>query len=290
MKINHGMHHRKIKNSNEAVAGIIVAVLLLGLFFTMYAVVQGVYVPQWMENKEAEHMDQVANQFAELKSSVDVLTVQQQLYSTITNPITLGSRELPYFVTARANGELTIIENEDYKIDINGIKGSVEYDLTSIRYHAYNAYFVEQTYILEGGGIIRDQPTGTSTMIVYPSATIAQVDGDSLLNISFYLPVIAGKEEKITRYGCGNCFIRTNYSHFNEYTDDISSGYLRIYSDYAEAWFDALNRTMSDLVSVTLISTESPPYVEISQMVGGDPVELYIKRLFIEAQIGPGWT
>ena len=283
------MEVKNFLKENSAVAGVIEALLIVALVAIIISMIQLIYIPDVMEQKEAEHMDLVENQMSYLKSMIDIQTITES-DSPMFSMITLGSRELPYFVTARANGELTIIENEDYKIDINGIKGSVEYDLTSIRYHAYNAYFVEQTYILEGGGIIRDQPTGTSTMIVYPSATIAQVDGDSLLNISFYLPVIAGKEEKITRYGCGNCFIRTNYSHFNEYTDDISSGYLRIYSDYAEAWFDALNRTMSDLVSVTLISTESPPYVEISQMVGGDPVELYIKRLFIEAQIGPGWT
>jgi len=59
---------KSIKYSNEGAAGMVAAVLLIGLLFSFIAFIQAVYVPQWMEQKEAEHMEQVAIQFTQFKS------------------------------------------------------------------------------------------------------------------------------------------------------------------------------------------------------------------------------
>ena len=61
-------------NNNEGAAGIIVAVMLIGLLFTFLSVIQLSYIPNWSEEREAEHMEKVADQFTQLKFAVDVLS------------------------------------------------------------------------------------------------------------------------------------------------------------------------------------------------------------------------
>ena len=43
------MRMEKIKNSDDAVAGIVVTVLLIGLIMAALLMVNQVYVPQWIE-------------------------------------------------------------------------------------------------------------------------------------------------------------------------------------------------------------------------------------------------
>ena len=105
------MLKRKLKNSDEGVVGIVVAVLLIGLLFSVVSLVQTVYVPKWMEQKESEHMDEVAVQFSQLKYAIDTHSATEQINNPISAAITLGSRELPYLMSTRAFGHLEILEN-----------------------------------------------------------------------------------------------------------------------------------------------------------------------------------
>lgn len=157
---------KKIRWENQAVAGVIEALLLIGLVAIIISIIQLEYIPQIMEQREAEHMDEIANQFSQLKNVIDSQALAGSMEPDVplarvdmTSLITLGSRELPYFITVPAYGEIKITDAEA-KIHanppINGWISGISF--SSIIYHAYNMYFVEQTYILEGGGIILKQP------------------------------------------------------------------------------------------------------------------------------------
>ena len=125
---------RKIKNSDDAVAGIVVAILLVGLFVTIFSIIQTVYVPQWMEEKESEHMGEVTSQFAYLKFATDV-----QLYSptnsnlSISVPITLGSDKIPYLLSERSYGDLDILSGSSV-VTIKNSTNSYIYNLGTIKY------------------------------------------------------------------------------------------------------------------------------------------------------------
>ncbi|MCD6262211.1 MAG: hypothetical protein J7J52_04230, partial [Deltaproteobacteria bacterium] len=80
---------------NKGQVGVIVAILVVSLLVAVLVIIQTVYVPQWMKDREAEHMDNVANQFADLKYSLDLQASQRSL-SPLINSITLGSKELPF--------------------------------------------------------------------------------------------------------------------------------------------------------------------------------------------------
>ncbi|RLF42083.1 MAG: hypothetical protein DRN17_08130, partial [Thermoplasmata archaeon] len=60
-------------NRNEnAQVGVIVAIMMVSLLVAVLVIVQVYYVPNWMKDKESNHMDTVANQFSNLKFSIDL--------------------------------------------------------------------------------------------------------------------------------------------------------------------------------------------------------------------------
>ncbi len=106
---------------NKGQVGVVVAILMVALFVSVLITIQVYYIPKWMKGREAEHMDEVANQFANLKYSLDLQAVARAS-SPLTNSITLGSKELPYFVTSRAFGSLQILSSttSNFSITIQG--------------------------------------------------------------------------------------------------------------------------------------------------------------------------
>jgi len=282
------MKNKNFIKENRAVAGVIEALLLVALVAVVLSTIQLVYIPQVMEQREAEHMDDVSNQFSYLKSMIDIQTSTRS-DATMFSMITLGSRELPYFVTARAFGGLNIIEDEDSNITWSG---SFSIPLTSIKYDAYNSYYVDQTYVLEGGGIIVKQPNGNSVMRVDPPINVKNETGK--VRLYFNLTRFVGKEYKNSTNGYGKCFIRTNYSYVKPFPGNPfpiqGATSIKIYTDYPHAWNESLNHSMGHLVDVRLDSPETPTYVEIKQKSGGNPIDLYVTEVYVEAQLGPGWV
>ena len=105
------MKFRKINNSNDAVVGIVVAVLLVGLLVTFMSIIQVHYVPKWMKEKEGEHMNEVSNQFSQFKFAIDTQTTLKQQDIPMTTPFTLGSTELPFFMSMPSYGQLNIFDD-----------------------------------------------------------------------------------------------------------------------------------------------------------------------------------
>ena len=279
------MHKYHRKGDSIAVAGVIEALLLVALVAVIISTVQLIYIPQIMEQKEAEHMDQISNQFSSLKSMIDLQIISRS-DAPIFSMITLGSRELPYFISASAYGEVNVIDYGSSRIVVDEDEWQAV-PLTSISYRAYNVYFVDQTYILEGGGIIVDQQNGIPVMRVDPAVT---VDNSTNIDIYMDLPMIDATEGKNFTYGLGKCFIRTNFSNTISYQNftTISSN-IKIYSTYPEAWFKSLNSTIGSMVNLSLNPVGSPTHIRIEKKAGGKDIGLYIAQYPIYVQIGPGW-
>jgi hypothetical protein len=236
-----------------------------------------------MEQKEAEHMDQVSNQFATLKSMINLQTITQS-DAPIFSMLTLGSRELPYFITARAFGEVNIFDTNEWFLSIDNAQQGEPYfyPLTSIEYDAYNSYFVDQTYILEGGGIIVEQPNGEAVMRVDPSITIE--NKTTVIDIHLDLPIIIGFPGKNSTYGSGKCFIRTNWSLGD--SDVILSGVtsINISTRYPNAW----NESFYNMLGNNVDYVEGENYLEITKK--SKNLGITIEYSYVYIQIGPGWV
>jgi hypothetical protein len=268
------------------VSGVIEALLMVALVASVLAVIQTTYIPQIMQQREADHMDLVSNQFSYMKSMIDIQTMTKSK-APIFSVITLGTNQLPYFITAPSTGQITISNNRSGNITIGGTK---IVDITAIDYDAFNSYFVRQNYILEGGGIIVMQPEGTPVMRVDPAISIS--DTGTRYHVYLNLTGIINREAKISISGLEKCVIRTNYSHtivpFGSPFSISGSVVMRLNTDYPEAWYGSLNNTVGKFVDLSLYPDNNPTCVQMKQL--DKPIDLYIVENYIEAQIGPGWV
>jgi hypothetical protein len=296
------MKKRYFTKKDEGVAGVIEALLIVALVAVVISTIQLVYIPQVMNQREADHMDNVANQIAYLKSVIDtqaltgsVSTNAPLSHVPMSSMITLGSRELPYFVTARAFGELTVLNNVgEIRVDDNIPIAT----LTSIRYEAFNSYFVNQIYALEGGGIIVKQPDGDPVMRADPSISIKNLSSIKTIELEYYLPKIIGISGKNTTSGTGKCFIRTNYSSCQPTTNNpIYTGQsIIIKSEYFNAWNESLNGLLGEEIKTVTIKIGSDPTDPTKKVVliyAKNPtyiINLKLTIVDIECQIGPGWV
>ena len=282
------MKNKKLTKRKDAVAGVIEALLLVALVAIIISTIQLVYVPQMMEQRESDHMDDTENQFSYLKSVIDLQSMVKEDVP-ISSPITLGSRELPYFVTARAFGQLDIIDKD--RTDDYILTDFLNVPLTSIKYKAHNSYFIDQTYALEGGGVIVKQPDG-ETVKVEPAITKKNESAE--IKLYYNIPVITGVSGKNATSGYKNCFIRTNYS-YQDTPPGGSTTYIRFYTDYLDAWNSSLNKLLEEEVENGYIVIEKRfigplECVSITPSSGPSSKNLYIEftLTYIGAQIGPG--
>ncbi|MEM4258806.1 MAG: hypothetical protein QXL17_06625 [Candidatus Thermoplasmatota archaeon] len=271
------MRHSRAIFDRNGLAGVIEALLLVALVAIVISVIQLQYIPQVMEQREAEHMDQISNQFATLKSMIDLQAITNSS-APISTMITLGSRELPYFVTVGSSGTLRTYEYNDSYLNI-----SYNYfvcPLTSIQYESENYYFIDQSYILEGGGIIVAQASGEPVMRVDPSIHVVNRTND--LDIYWTLPIIKGISGKNMTSGNGKCFIRTNWSKGQVVSiPDANSIYIR--TRYPNAWYEAMQSRLSSNVQYDVGTT----YLEITEKT--KRINVYLSYYYIYTQIGIGW-
>jgi hypothetical protein len=270
----------KLLKDNKAVAGVIEALLIVALVSIIISTIQLIYIPEIMKQKESDHMEEIENQFSFLKAVVDLQSMQQKDVP-ITSTITLGSKELPYFVTARSFGELSIIgiNNNDFKINIDF--GAKIITLTSIRYEAINSYFIDQIYALEGGCIILKQDDG-ETVRVEP--TIKIENRSTEINIYYDIPIIIDITGKNYTSGYQNCFIRTNFSSTdNDWISYTNISNINITTEYPLAWHDLFDYLLDNNVNIEY----GPSYVKITK--DNKLINLYYKETFLYAQISPGW-
>jgi hypothetical protein len=288
--------NRKFRISQDGVVGIVVAVLLLGLMVSVVSLVQLVYVPDWMEQREAEHMDEVATQFSQLKFAIDTLNANKQNYTTIATSITLGSKELPYWMSLRAFGNLEILSDE-FKITIINVSSSSNFSIGGIKYSSSNGYFLDQDFIYEGGAIITNQADGNIISIKPSFPGIKKVGNKLFLTLN--LINISGVGGKLSGSGYGTTAIQTEYSglQIEQIIEDVRS--IEIFSKYSYSWYIFMNWTLENqgLVPGAVVGDFyiTPDHDNnritvdfFSTNLEGFPT-INLSIIEILAQIGPGW-
>jgi len=288
--------NRKFKASEDGVVGIVVAVLLIGLMVSVVSLVQLVYVPDWMEQREAEHMDEVVTQFSQLKFAIDTLNANKQNYTTIATSITLGSKELPYWMSLRAFGNLEILSDE-FKITINNVSSSSNFSIGTIKYSSSNGYFIDQDFIYEGGAIITNQADGNIISIKPSFPGIKKVGNKLFLTLN--LINISGVGGKLSGSGYGTTAIQTEYSgsQIEQIIEDVRS--IEIISKYFYSWYMFMNWTLEnqglvpgalsgDFYVIPDYDNSSITIDFFSSNIEGYPT-INLSIIEILAQIGPGW-
>lgn len=268
-----------LKTSNDGAAGVIIAILMIGLFITVYALVQAVYVPQWMEQIEAEHMNVVASQFTDIKSSIDILSISQKEYMLISNPITLGSKEMPFFTSSRAYGTIDLRPN-DCKIKLETLSGNYLYSLGTLEYSSENAYFIDQSHIYENGALILKQ-LDAELIIIEPSIFV-QAYNELELN----LVRLSENGKKCTASGYGTYPVQTKFLNFEEVEEIQGVEKITLITEYKEAWTNYFESSFSDYYSFTITNTTDNAGIVIDF---SDTTIVDVNLIDINVQVTRGW-
>ena len=275
---------KKIRKSDDAVAGVIIALLLFGLIVTVLSTIQLVYVPQWVEEQEGIHMHEVADQFAQLKYATDIQTLAQGK-TPISSPITLGTEKQSFLTTSRSYGSVYIL-SDSLTFAITNDTSSSTNNLGIIKYASKNSYYVNQNYVFEGGGIIINQSQGN---IMSSDPSVVLNDGD--FELSFTLINVTAFGGKTSVSGYGTYAIKTNYSDSsNKSIYDINT--IVVSTNHPNAWHLFMNNTLQNLglsysSDFTIDVAGSSITVTIDDATVVD-VSLDIVKIF--CQIAPGWV
>ncbi|MEA3458346.1 MAG: hypothetical protein U9R21_06665 [Candidatus Thermoplasmatota archaeon] len=274
-----------LRNANEAAVGVVVAVLMVGLVLSVIWLVQSFYVPRWMEQKEAEHMDEVLDRFSMLKFAIDMQILTEKDIPASTS-ILLGSKELPFLESSRSFGFLSISSNSG--INVTTTDGtSTRNALGRIKYSSENVYFLDQSYIYEVGAVITSQSEG-DVMSIIPSFDVMY--SDPTVKLSFDAINVLGIGEKVSVSGYGTYPIQTKFSDANV-TDITDVQSIALDTSYQNAWNVFINGTLSkkglsEGSDFWINTTDSGIKIEFASALD---VDITLKIVNIFAQIGLGW-
>ena len=278
---------KDFKKDESAVVGIITAILIVGLFVSIFATIQTVYVPQWMEENEATHLQEVKNQFMQLKFALDIQVYNPQRNEMkLTTPITLGSEEVPYFLSEKSYGEIKIDANT-FQIEITGNDSTIKDSLNTLYYQSQNSYYTDQRFTYETGGVILSQSEG-SLLVSSPFLSISESNESFFFNWTMVnITSIGGKR---STHGSSTISILTQYSNISE-TNIMNASTIQINTDYPLVWKRYLNNTLSEkgLTYNTnfTITTESDKIT--LNLLMDEQINWNLNKVNVIAQITPGW-
>jgi hypothetical protein len=284
---------QKMKKKDEAVAGIVVAVMIVGLVLAVVSIIQTVYIPKWMQNREAEHMGVVSDQFSQLKFAIDSqIALKEDI--PISTSITLGSRELGFFMSNKAFGRLSLV-NDEWKYHLALKSGETFEDtIGGLCYTSENSYFIDQEYIYEIGGVVLNQSEG-SVFLVRPEISAMYNLSNHQVTLNWSIIDLQSVDEKTSLNGYGTYPVRTQYELSTDTTKNNVTSFT-ITTSFPSIWYNFLNTTLSDAnlvknnqYSITKTSHDVTVTFRYFPLSNLNSVIINLEKIIIATQISPGW-
>ena len=282
---------RNLSNKDEAVAGIVVAVMIVGLVLAVISIIQTIYIPKWMETRESEHLGVVADQFSQLKFAV-VSQISLKETVPISTSITLGSRELGFFMSNKAFGRLSLISNGwSYKVT-RTVGDTYEDFCGTLRYTSENSYYLDQSYTYEIGGVVLNQTQG-AVFSIKPEFTAAYNTSVHRVTLQLRCIDFSSEGDKNSISGYGTYPVKTKYStETNSTLTSVKT--FTIYTPFPTIWLNFLNSTLAgaNLVKNTQYTiTKTSNQVTVTFLYPPvNDVVLNLRKVYIITQITAGWT
>lgn len=300
-------------HSESASSTIVGAVLLLAIIVSVFSVVRIGYIPEWKNDAEYSHMNDVWEDMAELKSKIDLMTIalasdpsSQNTEITMSVPFHMGGGDVPLIGTIKSSGTLSVNKDE-CEIAITGNDNGNWKKLIDpitcgeVSYTSQNRYYVDQEFIYEGGALILSQGE-RSSMMLYPSIRFSRAPANEY-NASIHIVEIekyrfAPSDTISSNTGCslrltGKDF-EPLYDNEKGSLDNTSSFTLTVNTDHPEAWYLYLKETMEDAKIKDSDYTLPPPTNNIvtltfpSESSGKDLNRLYVSKTIVKVEPGIG--
>jgi hypothetical protein len=266
---------RELRRDERGVASTVGTIMALLVFLTFMSLIVNQYVPVWMKDSEASHMDGTVGQFADLKGAIDFQVLGAIMAqnagavfvpSTASSPVTMGIDGVPIF-SGPTFGSLTssptcgapVFCNWSlaFTYSINNVPIAVASTSSGqIDLSVSNRYYPTGDIGYDNGAIIRSQSDG---QVIVAAPILSAARSGTSLNLSF---------ELVNLYGPGSAsgtttqIVNTNVFGVNQQTyTNVASGGAGVsiwhFSTYARAWFNFFNSTLSSELKVTTPSSYS---------------------------------
>ncbi len=303
--------------SESASSTVVGAVLLLAIIVTVLSVVRLGYMPEWKNDAEYSHMNDVWEDMTDLKSKIDLMTIvlasdPDSLNTTSSNDITMnvpfhmGGGDLPLIGAIKSSGTLSVNKNECGINIITDADGNWNETIIcgAVSYASQNRYYVDQNFIYEGGALILSQGE-RSSMMLYPSIHFSIAPADkydvSIHTVEIDKNAYSPADVISSNTGCslrltGNEF-KPLYDSDKDSLGNISSFTLTVNTDHPDAWSLYLGETMSEarITDYTLSQTENsvclifPTNLTNGTSPSGESLErLCVSKTVVKAEPGIG--
>jgi len=233
---------RKMDSSEEGVATTVGTIMALLIFLSILSLITQQYVPVWMEDNEAYHMDEVKGQFADLKNGVDNMVIMEREDFPRYSSVNLGTAGVPLFAGS-SPGRLTFSprwggdEDRGMSLEFVDDGDTIDFDATgNISYHAINREFEDQSLIYEQGAIILAQRDG-EIMRAKPHFSITNVSDDATSDYEVSMTMIHLRGSSSDLSGTSRVGITTELTNiFRNTFDDLETMNLTLTTAYPEVW------------------------------------------------------
>ncbi len=246
---SNGCKARFLKRDREGVASTVGTIMALLVFLTLMGMFINSYVPEWMKENEQEHMNQVMNQFGEMKGRVDNMIVSASITGesrfNMYQAFDLGSDGVPLFAaptaglmtyTPRDAGDIsqTLLFTPDDEDEVNETSGGM------LEFYAPNRYYVKQWVTYENGAILVRQEDGQA-MRAIPNLQLERLDDAGNWSLTITQVDLMGTNGTLAGLTTVGANIDLLYLDQREYDlDENEAVRLVIRTNNAEAWFTYL--------------------------------------------------
>lgn len=253
---------RELRSDEQGVASTVGTIMALLVFLTFLSLIVNQYVPVWMKDSEASHMNSALGQFGGLKGAVDLQILAAQAAQnggtayipvTTASAVNLGVDGVPIFAGPTLGvlssfpdaGVFTV--TFDYLIRGTTTRvaeqsnGSVELDVG-------NRYYVPQRIAYENGAVIRFQGDG-QVIRAQPVFDISNTNNS--LDVAFGLVSLYGRG---IVSGTSTEVVNTQLFSFDrqDYQGFPNNGIVWINhtSRYGQAWYSFVNSTLASSLKI----------------------------------------
>ncbi len=244
IRLRHRLSH--LREEEEAAAGVVAIMLAILVIILLVTMVTSVWMPVWMEKREANQIQQVTADFGSIKATIDNQILQGDTAFSVANPVTLGTEGFAMFGTD-SSGSFSInhFRNDEleYYCNIQNQSGTINITATGgMKYNSNNDYYINQEIAYENGALILSQGDG-QVMRIGPQFTVEKFG--PVNKVTFVLITISGIETSIQ--GTSTILFQTQLvtytsaSHLFVPAEQLT---LTMITEYTTAWLRYYNNAL----------------------------------------------
>ena len=246
---------RELRRDERGVASTVGTIMSLLVFLTFLSLIVNQYVPVWMKDSEAAHMNSALGQFGSLKGAIDLQIISAQMAQTAGTPflptptstaVTLGVDGFPIFSSATVGQLASFPDQGAWNISFTYLIGAVPVKVWQnvsgqIDLNANNRYYVAEHIVYENGAVLRAQ--GDGQVIRAPNNFIVSKSGNKT-SIGFELVGLygVGSVSGTTTEVVNTKVFGTSLQTYSTLSSPLTISHI---SPYGLAWYSFMNQTLA---------------------------------------------